>query len=472
MLILSDRIQANQWSGDSSAWNTARPSAEGYDRVVLDLYFGPPTHHGYCELSKDDAHFYELGLEVAKSLRAGGIVIALLGPVAVTTRNLRPTYGDELFKLKNDNLNRYDSKYVGSNETSYDWLDQGFLAETKIDSKFAGPTEGITAASPRPEMSRYAYSASKYWVSIAGIECFGGAKTEGTVTHRVAQAHRWNCGTVQQYSATILAIGKHTKLPVAAAMRYMDWNGVLILLPPFELKYSGQPGAKEEVTRLCSTLKTLGEGIREDFLRYEAAEHEAWVWEHRAPPAKQIVSEIEQARQKEKDLEQQLGPYEQMLVLLDGTGAPLVGSVATLFDKPGEGIRVEPTGKGAPIDLFVSDSINRRLAIEVTGIKGTLRKDDPHWADFLGYIPEHNARNEHGRVERIVLVVNTECKTELEKRNRTNDITPPVKKTVTDNKICVLRSCDLYQLWLKTLEGLPTQKVFDTLFNCEGIFTP
>lgn len=159
-----------------------------------------------------------------------------------------------------------------------------------------------------------------------------------------------------------------------------------------------------------------------------------------------------------------------MLALLDGTGATLVDAVAVLFHKPEEGIEVELTEKGASFDLYVRDGEGRMLVIEVTGIKHAFKKDDPHLADCLEYIPELNERNEAGRIERIVLAVNTERDTELENRNRATDITKPVRRTVEDNRICVVRTCDLYQLWLRTLDGLAAQEVFDMLFECDGIF--
>lgn len=471
-LIISDRIEPPASSSiHSSSWTSSRPSPEGYDTIILDLYFGPPPTDGYSQIA-EDAHFYELGAEVAKSLRAGGVVLALLGPVAVTRRELTRTHLRELVKLKRESSHSYKEKYKGNNETSYDWLDQGFLKDTKVDRMFAKSSEGITVVSPLSEMKAYADWASRYWVSIDGIDIYGKSKTKGTITHSVAEPTRWDRSYSGQYSATILAEGKHTRLHVAAAMQYMNWNGVLVLLPPFELKLSGKPGASEEVSRLCHVMESLAKGIREDFARHEAAEHEEWVFEHRAPHAKRIVSEIAQLKAKENSLSQDLEQYDQMLVLLDGTGDPLVDSVAALFDKPSEGIRVERTEKGASMDLFVHDSSNRRLVIEVTGIKGALKKGDSHWADFLGYITEHYERNEKGRVERMVLVVNTECKTQLDRRNRQTDITSPVKNHATDVHICIIRSCDLYDLWLRTLEGLPIHSVFDMLFDCGGIFEP
>ena len=87
-------------------------------------------------------------------------------------------------------------------------------------------------------------------------------------------------------------------------------------------------------------------------------------------------------------------------------------------------------------------------------------------------MPEHNSINDHNRVERIVLVVNTFRELPPAERNRNGDMAPPVKKTATDNGICVVRSGDLYLMWLKTLEGMSKQEVFDTLFATEGIYEP
>ena len=87
-------------------------------------------------------------------------------------------------------------------------------------------------------------------------------------------------------------------------------------------------------------------------------------------------------------------------------------------------------------------------------------------------MPEHNAKNDGARVERIVLVVNTFRESPPSKRDRSGDMTAPVKRTATDNGICVVRSADLYFLWLKTLKGMALQEVFDTLFATEGVYNP
>jgi hypothetical protein len=206
------------------------------------------------------------------------------------------------------------------------------------------------------------------------------------------------------------------------------------------------------------------------FMPSRAADHEEWVYEHRAPRAKEVVTEIHKLKERQEELIHELQPYDEMLALLDGTDAALVDGVARLFDKESEGVRVERTEKGAPIDLFIHDKDGRSLAVEVTGIRGYLKKDDPHWADFLGYLPGHYAKNVQSRVERIVLAINTQHKKKLNERDQAGDITQQVRQLIIDNHICVVRTCHLYDLWLETLKGLPVQSVFDKLFNYEGIY--
>jgi len=476
-LILSNRISLPLTASvESAKWDGDRPSVEGYEIAILDLFFGPPSggYIGYTELTElgtINASFYELGDEVAKSLQGGGTVVALLGPLAVNKRNLNHTYASELVQSRREYS--YQGKYQNEYETSYDWLDQGFLEETCIDKMFVKQSQGINVITTIEEMRDYtSIYADKYWVSISGISFKSETENIGTIRQRVAQSERWQLGLgapypVASYPAIVLAKGKHTKLPVAAAIKYLNWDGILILVPPPDSK---KLEGAESTNKCCYLLESLAKRIREQLFEAEEIEHEEWVLEHRAPKAKELVSQIKSLKDKTETLIDELNNYDKMLPLLDGTDTPLVDSVEFLFDNSGEGITVERTEKGNSIDLYINDDKGRRLVVEVTGINGTLRKKDPHWADFLGYMPEHNERNENGRVERIVLIVNTERKTKLGDRNPANDITDPVQKTALDNHICVIRSCDLYKLWLRTLEGIKIKEIFQMLFDCDGIF--
>ena len=474
-IIISNKLRAPDYLGiDSYFWGSSRPSIENYEIAILDLDFGEPVPQiGYVSLSGGDTeniHFYELGTEVAKLLKSGGALIALLGPVAVTPRSLSQSYTSKFVSLRQQHFRMEPPSYTGPYETSYDWLEQGFLQTTGIDALFLRPSKGVESTL-RGFIEKYVRWGKRYWSSISGISTSSRSKTEGDIRYPVYQKERWDYPySAASPQAIILAKGKQTKLPIAVAIRYMDWDGVLILLPPFELEASEELGLAEEVSSLCHTLQDLAQEMKDMFMPSRAADHEEWVYEHRAPRAKEIVTEIEKLKERQEGLMSELQPYDEMLALLDGTDAALVGGVVKLFDKESEGMKIERTEKGAPIDLFIHDKLSRSLAVEVTGIRGYLKKDDPHWADFLGYLPEHNAKNEQNRVERIVLAVNTQHKKKLEERDQAGDITQPVRQIIIDNHICVVRTCHLYDLWLETLRGLPVQGVFDKLFNCEGIY--
>jgi hypothetical protein len=474
-IIISNKLRAPDYLGiDSYAWGSSRPSIENYEMAILDLDFGEPVPQvGYVSLSSGSAeniHFYELGTEVAKLLKSGGTLIAFLGPVAVTPRSLSQSYTYKFVSLRQQHCRMEPPSYTGPYETSYDWLEQGFLQTTGIDALFLRPSSGVETTL-RGCIEKYVRWVKRYWTSISGISTSSGSKTEGEIRYHIYQGERWDYpNDVTRSQTIILAKGKQTKLPIAVAIRYMGWDGVLILLPPFELEASEGIGLEEETSSLCHTLQDLAQEIKDIFAPQRAADHEEWVFEHRASRAKEIVIEIEKLKERQDGLMNELQPYDEMLALLDGTDAALVNSVARLFDKESEGVRVERTEKGAPIDLFIHDRTGRSLAVEVTGIRGYLKKDDPHWADFLGYLPGHYAKNEQNRVERIVLAINTQRKKKLGERDQAGDITQDVRSLIVDNHICVVRTCHLYDLWLETLKGLPVQSVFDKLFNCEGIY--
>ena len=197
--------------------------------------------------------------------------------------------------------------------------------------------------------------------------------------------------------------------------------------------------------------------------------------QHLAPEAKRISDEITEKSEHIQELEGQLVPYDRMLSLIDGASDILEDAVAQVFEETGDGLRVElahGTEKGATLDMFVYGPTGCSLAIEVTGVKGKLDKSDPHWADFLAYLPEHNSKNADARIERIVLVVNTQRETQIENRDRSSDVTSPVRLTVEDNHICVIRSVDLYNLWRRTQEEDPKPRIFDILFETEGLYEP
>jgi len=473
MLLVSSAVEGGMHLGwDVAKWGRERPSIAGYDIVVLDLLLGADAvvQTDGCARFPGVFNFYQLGDEVANCLRAGGTVIALLGPVAVTSGEAQVHYhGETLLDLRRSFI--YPYKYVGDRETSYDWLDQGFLRTTRIDSGFSRRSCGIKATPGKFDTGAIAGNDKPYWVSIDGIVADPKHKGSHSIDYGVAQEGRWRTSIWLRSRAVVLARGAHSGLTVAAAVQYMGWDGILVLLPAVEPEVLVAQLPVEGNAGYLQSLRDLGKGLREYFRTSEAFDHEEWVLKHRPPKVLKIDSDIQELRREATELEKQLEPLNRMLSLLDGTGGALVDALANLFDRPAQGMDVKRTEKGAPFDLVVWHEGSRCLVIEATGIRGTLSKDDKHWSSFLGYLQTHYANNAVQRVERMVFVVNTECDKEVDRRDRTRDITGDVKAIVERNEICVVRSCDLYQLWLDSLNGGPIVEIFDRLFHCGGVFS-
>jgi len=472
-LIISNRLSKTSINADVElySWTYGRPSAANYRNVILDLYFGPPDADGYVKLEGTDQNFYEIGPEVVRCLSAGGIVVALLGPVAVNARRMeRSGYQGYTRALRSAEITTYDDKYKGDYETSYDWLDQGFLEDTKLDALHKKRSSNMSVLAKWEEAQKYFDKVTEFWSSIQGLDIYK-SNVQATLTYRIEESARWDTiQTTCQRDAWILAVSQHTREPIAVATSYLGHPGLLVLVTPFRVKPIGTASNLSQSPRIERLLVEFADSIREQIRSLESPDIPDWAKEHRAPKAVEIASQIEKYTAELDAIRKALVQYDEMLYLLCAKGELLEQQVQKAFSSLSEGIRAEPTRRGSSLDLFITDKSGRGLAIEITGTKGKLTKSDSHWADFLNYLPEHNERNQNGRVERIVLVVNTQNAVPLEERTRKDDITEPVIRTVKDNHICVIRSCDLYQLWMHTLSGLPLQKVFDSLFDCEGIY--
>lgn len=472
-LIISNRLfkTLNSRNVDLFPWTYDRPSAANYRNVILDLYFEPPGVDGYVELRHSNQHFYEIGSEILRCLSGGGIVIAMLGPVAINQRELQDNEDQyTTLRLKKDGTASYADKYKGDNETSYDWLDQGFLEDTKIDALYKKRSVGICPLANWKEAQRYFEGVKEFWTSIGGLDIYK-SKTEATMTYRIEENARWHkIGGVCQRPGWILAVAEHTEEPVSIATEYLYQPGLLVLVPPLDIDSRKTESNIKHTPMLEQLLVEFAESIREQFQHMDSSEIPEWARKFRAPKALEIANKIEKYEEKVKALKGELVQYDEMLYLLCGQGNKLQEQVERLFSAPNEGIQATPTSKGHSLDLFVTDKSRQSLAIEITGTREKLKKSDQHWADFMDYLIDHNEKNRKGRVERIVLVINTQCNTPLDKRTRKDDITVNALDLAKDNHICIIRSCDLYQLWTRTLEGLPIQKVFNTLFESEGLY--
>ena len=105
-LIVSNRLSVDPdvLETEIVGWDN-RPSVEGFPLVVLDLYFGEPSAEGFVKIDNAYPRFFELGAEVSRCLKAGGVVISCLGPIANTNRDLGGVgYRENLVRRKRDRL--------------------------------------------------------------------------------------------------------------------------------------------------------------------------------------------------------------------------------------------------------------------------------------------------------------------------------------------------------------------------------
>lgn len=320
-------------------------------------------------------NFYELGIEVVRCLSAHGTVVAMVGLINVTDRNLGSVqYASRATKLKHDrNLN--SPTPPPTLENSLDWLDQGFLESTRLDVIHTKPTGGISWNLKESRYYHLRHAIRQYWNPVGGVTQ-DPRNVYGQISHPLREPDRWDrpAGDIN-CKAFVLATGKHSRLPVSIAIDYLSLGGLLVVIPPI---LSPSEGVATEVTKLAILdLKDLCQDLLEIMQVQVPTERPEWVLRHRAPRAKDITKEITDGENRTAELQEELSPYDQMLSLIDGTGSNLVDAVAGVFDRASEAIRVELTEKAAPLDLFVYDGTGRSLAVEVTGVKGNLGKDDP-----------------------------------------------------------------------------------------------
>lgn len=191
-LIISNRLSKTSVNADVElySWTHDRPSAANYRNVILDLYFGPPDADGYVKLEGTNQNFYEIGPEIVSCLSAGGTVVALLGPVAVNEREMGSSeYQEYTLRLKREGVATYDDKYKGDYETSYDWLDQGFLEDTKLDALHKKYSSNISVLAKWEEAQKYFGKITEFWSSIQGLDLYK-SNVQATLTYRIEENKR------------------------------------------------------------------------------------------------------------------------------------------------------------------------------------------------------------------------------------------------------------------------------------------
>jgi len=478
-LLLSNYLNVELLPGVvCSQWGESHPSLADFQCVVLDMKLDTDIASGIPHVSYQGYPFYRLSDDVVRLLHVGGVVICLNYYTSINDSSsfaggTSPTH--QGIRTKKQTTFNYEYKWQGHEETSYDWLDLGLLQCTGLDQMNAMPGQQIKVISTLDVVKNYFLYVKEYHKIIQGIAREPGAH-RGLISwyFRVDPAYD-NIDRTED-EVELLAVAEVTDDPIAVAIKYRGFPGTLVLLPTYRLPPLDDPGREQVARSISSRLASLGEYYYEESREELGVKLESppWLLEHRAKPAKDADKELEDLEKAKTTLIAKRDKYDRMLTLINGYGEPLEKTVGELFGKEWLGFDVEGTEKGHAIDLFVKNpSTGQTLAIQVTGVVGKFTQGDKHFGALMQYLPEHEDKNVDARVERIVLVVNTYRDTRLVNRVDEGDISVPVQNLVKKNGICLIRSCNLYDLWNlwdESPEKLSADDIFRQLFECEGIW--
>jgi len=420
--------------------------------------------------------FYRLFDDVIRLLRAGGTLICLNYYTFINEAALfaGATVLKQIQAKRQSNYS-YEYKFIGQQESSYDWLDLGFLQQTQLDRKNIMPGQQIKRISNLDAVKRYFSYVRDYHKIIQGIQ-----REPGAGLGRIS----WNFRTNPTYDhvnntkdqVEVLAVIEVTDEPIAVAIKYMGFPGTLVFLPTYDLHDAEGLGRDEAMSAICNRLVGIGqyyfEMSQQDYgVRLESP---PWLLEYRATRAKAAEKELETLEKKKTTLVAERDKYDRTLILINGYGEPFEQTIGEIFGKEWFGFNVEKTEKGHAIDLFVRNpATDQVLAVQATGVVGKFTQRDKHFGALLGYLPEHEEKIVSGQNERIVFVVNTYRDTPLADRTDSEDISVQVQNLVKKNGICLIKSCDFYALWKRWADSpgeLPTDEIFRQLFECEGIW--
>ena len=461
----------------SAKWGESHPSLADFACAILDmkLYIDVeavsiPTveYPGYS--------FYRLSDDVVRLLQAGGVVVCLNYYTFANKASL--IFGSKILNAiysKRQAEYSYEHKFTGQEEVSYDWLDLGFLKTTRLDQMNIRPGLNFKVVSKLDCVERYFWYVKEYHKVINGIRRDLGV-WRGKISSYFRSDPSYDHAQETTDDVNILAVSTVTDEPIAAAIKYRGFPGTLVFLPTYCLPQSTDPSYKETARSIASALSRLGEYYYETSKRELGMKLELppWVLQYRSKVSTEADEELELLEKKKTELLGKRDRYDRMLTLISGYGDALQEAVAELFGGQWLGFNVERTEVGHPIDLFIKNAkTGQALAVQVTGVSGKFTQKDKHFGALMAYLPENEEKNVGGQFERIVLVINTYRDTPLASRTDEDDISPHVRNLVERNGVCLIKTCNLYNLWnlwVESPEKLPADDIFKQLFDCKGIW--
>ncbi len=213
-------------------------------------------------------------------------------------------------------------------------------------------------------------------------------------------------------------------------------NGTLVILPPPKLDHDHYLLAMPRLIEVALRYYECSQR------RIPVGDTPEWLDAYLVPHAKEISDQINKLTdEKEK--------YDRIAYVLYGTEDDLETSVALLLKDLGLDVEKQP--RGANIDLKAkSPKLNTGFAVEVTGIKDVIYEDSRKVVQAWQYLNDRVGTTEEK--DRLVIVANTQYHLDPKKRKR-ESYTPSIVKLLGDNKVLMLTTLQLYELWKVAYEG-------------------
>ena len=243
---------------------------------------------------------------------------------------------------------------------------------------------------------------------------------------------------LQSFMYHLLPIATNkSKKTIAGSLRYttitgeIQGKGAIHFLPP-PTKYDTHKSIETILDIILGRARKIVPPWRKDVKIPKIEEFEKKI-EDRIEHIKGIQQEISKLRSKIQELDS----YRD---LLTATGEDLENIVQrTLSDIE---IKTKKSVRGFPSDL-----ISGEVAVEITGIKGSVGVGSKK------VIQTGRFKESYHKGEKIVLIANTHMDLAPKKRVRRIDFSPEVKKYFESLSVCCLTTMTLFQLWKDVVTG-------------------
>lgn len=249
-----------------------------------------------------------------------------------------------------------------------------------------------------------------------------------------------------------LAVVEDTEIIVG--LEHQVEKGTIVILPPPKLKSDNYLEVMTKLTNVA--IRYYDRSQR----RIPIGDTPEWLDTYVVSRAKELSEQIS-ILTNEKEM------YDNMQYVLYGTGDQLESSVELLLTKLGLDVEKQPSG--ANIDLKARNlELDIGFAVEVTGTKGIIHKDNNKVAQAFQYLMDRVGTDEKN--DKLIIVANTQYHLDPKER-RQESYTKDFLDLLGNNGILMINTLQLYNIWREVHEGRRSaDDVIQELYSSSGRF--